>query len=373
MKNFDAALHFTILYSALVAFSFFCGAFKQMPSERKKRYLFVVFLALGIIMAFRSITVGNDTDSYVSMFRRALAYSNPIDAINASSSEAGYVLYSWILGQIYPNARILFVVTATIVCWSLGAFIYKNCEIPGLFCCLVVGLLMFDFFLSIIRQALAMAFLLFAFNAMMEKKVVKYYLLVIIAILFHNAVIVFLLLYPVYWFVENQGKLKYGFIGIMAFLVFVFSYYFNAFVRLAIRLMPKYQYYLNAITLNGQPRLAVILNIAVYTLLFAAPRFIRGRREPQSRMESLATFFAGTNILFLFASVRAPLLTRIAQSMAPFCVLQFTNNVHKLSINNRKILTALTCIAFYAYGLIVVVLRTPEWQTTYPIDLSWLI
>lgn len=373
MKNFDAALHFTILYGALVAFSFFSGAFGFMQPKKKKRYLVLVFFVLGTIMAFRSPNVGNDTLSYIGQFNTIISHNNPFDAIKASSAESGYVLYNWILGQIYPNARILFLISAIIICSSFGCFLHKHCENPGIFCCLLVGLLLFDFLLSVARQALAVAVLLFAIDAMIEKKTIKYYILTTLAVLFHNSSLIFFAIYPVYFFIEKQGKYKSVSVAIVFFFACVFAFFYEFFISLLVRILPKYEYYLGGATLDGDPRLAIAMKIAVYAILYFAPQILRRTEKARSNVESVSSFFAVANILLLFAAVRTSVLTRIATSFIPFCILQFANCVQKFSANNRKILTIMTCIAFYAYGLTVVILRTPQWQTTYPIDLSWLL
>jgi len=227
--------------------------------------------------------------------------------------------------------------------------------------------------LSAVRQSLAMAILLFAFDAMMEKKVVRYFLLTILAVSFHNAAVVFLLIYPIFFYIENQGKYKAISIAGLILIVCIFIYNYDSFIHILLRVFPKYEYYLGGTYLDGEPRLAIILKIAVYALLLLVPKFFRNADGTSSRLDSAATFFAVTNMLFLVAATRTTLLMRITTSFLPVCILQFANSVQKFSSKNRIILIVLTCIAFYAYGLTIVVLRTPDWQTTYPIDLSWLI
>ena len=57
-------------------------------------------------------------------------------------------------------------------------------------------LMLFDFFLSGMRQMLAIAILLFAYDKLREKKPIPFLLLVLLAVTVHSSAVLFLLLYP---------------------------------------------------------------------------------------------------------------------------------------------------------------------------------
>ena len=56
-------------------------------------------------------------------------------------------------------------------------------------------------------------------------------------------------------------------------------------------------------------------------------------------------------------------------------LMHYSNEVNRMKARgtDKTWLTLLTLLAFYCYGLVLVLLKTPQWQSTYPIQLClWL-
>ena len=64
--------------------------------------------------------------------------------------------------------------------------------------------------MSVLRQALAMAVLFLAFDALVEKRLLRFCILVVLAAQFHAVSYVFLFAYPMLWWIKEprEGQLK---------------------------------------------------------------------------------------------------------------------------------------------------------------------
>lgn len=371
MNNFDAGFSFFLFYFGVVAFSLFYSAFGTMTNKRRKYYLFVVFSVFWFIMAFRSVSMGNDTVTYYNGYQSIAEVANPFAFMKQSSLEDGYILYVWLLSQISSNPQLLFVVTSAIICTSVGQFADKYVGNLGIFCCLFVGMLHFDFLLSAVRQGLAIAFLLWAFSSLYEKRKVRFVLLGITACLFHNSSVIFLVIAMLIMFFKSTKLHNVYFTSMMFIVAYVCGMFLDQVLQFGLTLFPRYAYYLNGQTMNGEPRLAVILKILVAALLLWTPSIGRRTSPVTDRIDRVGYSFSIVNIVILLISIGTPILTRLSAPFSVFVIGHYANQVHRLRGRQGLCLILLTILAFFLYGLVIVVLKTPEWQTTYPINFSW--
>ena len=180
METYDlylAAMHFALLYLTIIVLSLGFGVFGKKPQRNRKRFLFCVSAIMFILMAFRGIDMGNDTDGYVTMYNHIAASNNIFDYIANSKTETGFVLYSWLLSRIVPNARILFVVSAFFIVTSIKRFAEKYVDNLGVFFSLFIGTLYFDFFLSGLRNAISIEIFLYAIDSLLERRMWRYFIL----------------------------------------------------------------------------------------------------------------------------------------------------------------------------------------------------
>lgn len=82
------------------------------------------------------------------------------------------------------------------------------------------GLLYFSFMFSALKQSIAMAIILFSFDAVNDRKLIRFLLLVALASMFHFPAIVFL---PAYWVANMQlGRTYLFFLAILFVLTYLF-------------------------------------------------------------------------------------------------------------------------------------------------------
>ena len=182
--------------------------------ENKKRFLVAAFITLFVVMAFRNARiVGNDsTTSYYGEFegiaKAEITWPNPglpilMKAIHLFSNN-----YQWVI-----------IITAIWVCFAYYKLLVKYSENGFISVMWFMGMLFYPFLFSALKQAWAMAFLCFAFDAIFEKKPFRYILFVGLAVIFHFPALIFL---PAYWI----AKLKIN----RAFPILMFGVLVSVFI-----------------------------------------------------------------------------------------------------------------------------------------------
>jgi len=153
-------------------------------------------LPMALMYALRHMRLGADTIGYVRAFQnmRSLPFSYCFSG--ESRHEIGFLLYEKIISVFTDNYTIYFIITAIILFGVLGRFAYKYAGNPYVFLFLFVALGTFQFYLTGLRQALAITTCLLAFDFIVSKKLWKFILTVIVAQFFHKSAIVFLIAYP---------------------------------------------------------------------------------------------------------------------------------------------------------------------------------
>lgn len=369
-----AVVEFLGLVAYEILMAFFMGAFHPMENAKKKRYLFLALFPLVAMTMFHSENIGNDTRAYTDLFEDVKEMTLKM-ALSNGRFEKGYMLFTYVLTRLFSSRQCVLIAEGAIVYLSLSRWLNKWCKAPGLFVCLIVEMLEIDGWMSAARQSLAVAVLLFAYDALVEKKLLRFFILVILAAQFHAIAYVFLLAWPMLWWVDeyrrNSLEKKWQFEKLMAVCVVGIALLTWPMINLLLKIFPKYQYYMSGVYMDGQARLAIILKIIVYALMLLAPRWIKNqnRGTRQSVVELSLYRMALINIVILVAANQATILTRFSGIFSVYAVAEFSEQASKLKRGkNRKIVTVAALILFALYGVIITIYRTPEWQTTYPFE-----
>lgn len=369
-----AVVEFLGLVAYEILMAFFMGAFHPMENAKKKRYLFLALFPLVAMTMFHSENIGNDTRAYTDLFEDVKEMTLKM-ALSNGRFEKGYMLFTYVLTRLFSSRQCVLIAEGAIVYLSLSRWLNKWCKAPGLFVCLIVEMLEIDGWMSAVRQSLAVAVLLFAYDALVEKKLLRFFILVILAAQFHAVAYVFLLAWPMLWWVDeyrrNSLEKKWQFEKLMAVCVVGIALLTWPMINLLLKIFPKYQYYMSGVYMDGQARLAIVLKIIVYTLMLLAPRWIKNRKweAGQSVVELSIYRIALVNIAILIAANQATILTRFSGMFSVYAVAEFSEQASKLKRGkNRKIVTVAALILFALYGVIITIYRTPEWQTTYPFE-----
>lgn len=159
--------------------------------EDKKKFLIVAFIILFVVMAFRNARlIGNDSatsyyDEFLHIQKMELSWPNP-----------GFSVVMKVLAFLNGDYQWVIVITAIFVCFAYYKLLLKHSENGFISVMWFMGMLFYTFLFSALKQAWAMAFLCFAFDAIIEKKPIRYLLFVSLAVVFHFPALIFL---PAYW------------------------------------------------------------------------------------------------------------------------------------------------------------------------------
>lgn len=189
--------------------------FSYKRYEGNKKVIALLLLPLFILIAFRGITVGSDTKAYTNMF---IAMREHIFSLESSYErlEIGFKVLLKVLSTINGDPQILFITQGIVFYLIFINFIEKNTFDPARFIVLFLGLNLFNFYLTGVRQALAMSICLMSYEMAKKRKIVCFLLLILLAFSFHKSAIFFLAVYPLCS--KNINK-NYVFIDVIAIAV----------------------------------------------------------------------------------------------------------------------------------------------------------
>ena len=371
--NTQGAIQYTVLYSVIFLLSLFFDAFHEMDLKKKRVYLFSTLGLFMIMSMFRASNIGNDTDDYIALYKQVANQGIPY--IKASITEKGYLLYDFVVASVFNEYQYIFIISSLFIYISLYCFLMKRCSSPGTFVCMFLGLNMLDFFLSTQRQGIAIAIMLFAIDAAFEKKLLRFLLLIIIAIQFHYSSIVFFIVYPLVNTNIQRKSIKTLLIVATGFCML----FFNKILSILLLLFPKYSYYEGGALFDGEPRLAIILKVSVYSLILIMTNlFVNSRTQDYMNKEDdkgtiqFNTFniLSLLNICLFLISSKATALARFCSIFNIYPVTNYSNEMCKIDRKTHCLSVIITALPFYCYGLIIVLLKTPDWGTTFPFEFT---
>ena len=212
---------------AVYLIGFALSIFMIAISEKKHAKLFalcsvIALLIPCLIAAFRAVTVGTDVQVYVTRLT---------DAAMSSRSFSNYLNGSWWIGyrdqlisdyeigfsgMVYVVAKlthslpaVLFTIQALVVVPIFTALARNRKKAPVWLGMLVFYLMFYNATLNMMRQWIAMAFLLLAFQMLSERKIFACGLFSLVALTFHLSAILVIPIYAIYWFLQIQRRMVF--------------------------------------------------------------------------------------------------------------------------------------------------------------------
>ena len=201
------------IYVLQMVYILICG---YVFKNSKRRFLIASFLALFVVMAFRNAElVGVDS---------ATSYYNAFSGIQTADfgwPNPGLTVVMKVIRHFTDDYQWVIIISAAWVCFAYYKLMVKYSENGFISVIWFMGMLFYTFLFDALKQAWAMAFLCFAFDAIFEKKPIRFIVFVGLAAIFHFPAIVFL---PAYWI----AKLKINrMFPIIMIAVFVFAFVFR--------------------------------------------------------------------------------------------------------------------------------------------------
>lgn len=195
--------------------------------------ILVFFLVLFLILSFRDITIGRDVRVYEFLFRQY----NRMEFwdLYKAEEELLYVIFSWLIGRVIDNFQIIISIIAAITLIPIYKQYAADKAMPFMKIVVFMNMTVFIMFFSGLRQGIAIAIGMIAYEYVKSKKVIPFIISVLIAIGFHSSAIVLFLMYPFYyWKLKKVSALLIipVTIGIYIFNEPIFSFLSNIFNRI---------------------------------------------------------------------------------------------------------------------------------------------
>lgn len=176
-----------------------------------------------LIAGLRAITIGTDVKMYVEPLYK-LAYEaadfaayrqagyNSWRYMHVYEFEALFSIIIYIVAKVFKSFQVnLFVIELLVIGPVFGALVNIKKKIPTFSICM--GMLMFytmfyNVSLNLMRQSIAMAFILLAFSFLILEKRGWAIFAAVLAFGFHKTALLGLVVYVVYWFIHSNFRLR---------------------------------------------------------------------------------------------------------------------------------------------------------------------
>ena len=150
-----------------------------------------------LLLAFRSVEVGNDTAQYQRLFNE-YSTQNIRQLWSSTSHELGFKILNRLVDAVGGNYQLLLIISAAICVYPLHFFYKRESEKQLLTIALFLTVAPFVMYFSGIRQSMAMSMGIAAWYCAREKKLLRFVAVILILMQFHRSSVILLALYPLY-------------------------------------------------------------------------------------------------------------------------------------------------------------------------------
>jgi hypothetical protein len=359
-----------ILVMALILYG------KGQSRGKDKLFLMLTFGVFLFLSAFRASFVGNDTDSYLNLFYLISGSDN--SEVFTSRYEVGYVYLNKLISYFSANPQAILIVTSCIILLGFSRFIYKNSNYIWLSVFLFFILRYFDATMNTLRFNIALVIILYSYYFIKRKKMLVFILFTLIASLFHITAIIFLLAYPI-------SRLKFNIKTIVVLTVtgFILFSGFSVILQKVIEIFPRYQYYIGSHYLDGNIRLASIMNILVSLFMLTIgiiTKYHKPNYNKDSKMYADNSKYNDGEIMLLLVvmgsfidilSLKFNLLDRVGTYFQVFVLVYLPNAIKQMKDSKKALLMVIIIIFILVTYAITIQIVRPEWNRIYPFGFFW--
>lgn len=181
------------IYFILLSWCIFIGLISRLIVKKEKNIVEFMFIyaPLFIISAFRTEEVGADTRRYVEILYECSQIN--IWEILDSGYEPGYSLFNSLISILSTDGQILLISSSFFIVFGIGSFFYRYSEDYLFATILFVGLGIYSYLFTPIRQSMAIPLLLWGMSYLWNGKRLASFICVAMATMFHYSSAIFFL------------------------------------------------------------------------------------------------------------------------------------------------------------------------------------
>ncbi len=303
-------------YTIMMAFVLLLGLFMHGEQPGNKKYIWISCLLMFCLLGLRDVTViGNDTrSSYLWNFHR-LANSTLTSMLQTYKIDNNpcYYLFAKLMNMLtHDDYQMYIIITAALMLIVYAHFITRYSTSPIQSFCYFWGLLLFLFIFSGLKQSFAMTILLLAFDAVVDRKPIRFILLVLIASQFHFPALIFM---PAYWVAKmHPGRYFIVLLAGMLVLTYLFRDQLLTIMMRAYEDDTGEQTYSLAGSRFLSTKALIMLVIVVAALILRRP-------TPEDRVYSILVEFVAISIVLQTFCAYSNIFERLADYYFQFSVL----------------------------------------------------
>lgn len=328
--------------------------------NRGKRQAYFIFVVIVLLLGLRHPSMGNDlrfgrTNGYLWAFETiaSVPFSEVIHWSSFLNYERGYVLFNKILSYISNDSQCLILACAIFSIFPITWLMKKHSKDIAFSSLVFMGLPVFLMMYSGLRQGIAIGICCFAYDAIIERKPIKFVLIVLLASLFHSSALFFIVAYPMYTIrLYRWNKL---FPLLVVGIAFVFR------TRLFTFFAYMFRDNVNIYSNGSTTLLIVFVGVFYFVSMFLD--------DEDKVSEGLNSIFLLACIFQCFGEVNN-LVMRIGYYFMLSAVITVPNTIMQLkNENNFRLLFPLVQAIFTLYGLYAIANST--WAMAYPYMFFW--
>lgn len=195
---------------------------KISSKELRKWFFILSALTICLFQGLRFYSVGSDIHAYINSYIEAndrswFPLSKLLDFYNF---EAGYVIYTKLLSTLGCDTRMFIFITSLLIQGPIFYVLHKYSKTPLLSVLIYFAFGSFIMTFSGLRQSMSMAMVFLSFIFIKEKKPIKFVLMVALSSQFHLSSIIYLCLYPLYYFKATKKLFPIAILVILFIFVF---------------------------------------------------------------------------------------------------------------------------------------------------------
>lgn len=328
-------------YIVLLLAMFFL-VLSKYTTKYKKVLIFLSAIILILFASFRGTILsgkykGNDFESYRKWF-------GLVENVKLSwSNEIAFNLLMLTIKRLTGSFEIFIMITSAFLVYAIYSFAIKNSEsyIITIFCFITFGI--YELAFSAIRQWIAGAIFLLAYQFIKDKKFWKYFISIVIAAMFHNSAIILLIVYP---FINSKIKIKNkAVICVVVACIVTILMKTNIILDIIYKYMPSYKYkYMNiGKELNSNYTVFSIGMLCMLIIALYNKAFLDNNLKNKNNTNFLLLI-----CFFSYIATLNPMFGRLLQYFMPAVPLIIPSIISIFNTKEQKMFATAVSMAFFS-------------------------
>lgn len=334
--------------------------------RNKKYFLICSFFCMALVLGLRGSNVGEDTQHYINVFEviSNLSWGEVLSSVNGvvwskwgENVEYLFGLLNKIVSVLSGDGQVLLFVVAVITCTLFARFIYVNINKHVFLATLIF--LCDSLYMSCfngIRQMLAVAIVINAYDVVEKKQYKKAALIFLISFFVHRSSIIML---PVFMLFHTKDR-KLTIIKTTIIIIAMF-FMIPVLEKIVAVVIPQYAvYFQDNFWTNSYGGVVVIWMVQIAMSLYIIKTGVKNTSEYYGIIGSVF------NIGMCLLSLRMFAFSRITVYFQPFNLMLFTSFIDRIQIKSRNMyrlaIIALIVLEFVSYARVPNRAYTFFWQ-----------